>query len=184
MKSEAIEESYPLSPMQQGILFHAIYAPQSRLYHRQEAWALQEDLNAAAFRQAWLRIVARHPILRTSFRWNDLAAPLQEVHRHVTLPWEAQDWRGFSVTEQDERLAADRKRGCQLDQAPLMRVAPFRAGEADYRFTWIFHHLLLDGGSRQALTQEVFALYEAIRRHRPPRWSPRRAPTSSPPTRC
>jgi amino acid adenylation domain-containing protein len=172
MRAETIIDSYPLSPMQQGMLFHGLYAPQSRVYIRQLVCALHEDLKVAAFKQAWRQVVERHAILRTGFRWEVPDGPVQEVHRHVTVTWDEQDWRSFSAGEREERVAAyltaDRRRGFRFDQAPLMRLALFRMDEADYRLVWTNHHILFDGRSRLLLLKEIFAAYEALGRDRDP----------------
>ena len=69
MKPKNIEDMYPLSPMQQGMLFHARYAPDSALYFVQWATVLRGDLNAPAFQEAWQAAIDRHPALRTIFIW-------------------------------------------------------------------------------------------------------------------
>ena len=170
MNREHPEDSYPLSPMQQGMLFHSLYAPQSGMYVQQAICGLHEDLQIAAFERAWQRIVARHPVLRTRFRWDDGAEPCQEVQREVSLPWEYHDWHGVSAGQQDNRLEAfleaDRRHGFVLTEAPLMRLALFRVAEADYQLVWTSHHALLDGRSRLVLLKELFALYEAFCRGR------------------
>src|SRR5262249_472498 len=93
--------------------------------------------------------------------------PLQVVYRRVQLPWEEQDWRGVSPTGQEERLRAylqaDRERGFELSQAPLLRLALFRLPEDTYQLAWSHHHLLLDGWSLPILFKEVLALYQALR---------------------
>src|SRR3990172_8465745 len=106
MKAENIEDSYPLSPMQQGMLFHTLYAQQSGGDIEQVICALHENLNAVAFERAWQRVVEQHPVLRTSFRWEGLDEPLQQVHHQVRLPLEQQDWRGLSAKERENRLHA------------------------------------------------------------------------------
>src|SRR5262245_15597571 len=80
MKVEEIENSYQLSPMQQGMLFHSLYTQQSGGYIEQIICALHESLDVSAFKRAWQRVAERHPVLRTSLRWEGLNAPLQEVH--------------------------------------------------------------------------------------------------------
>jgi amino acid adenylation domain-containing protein/FkbM family methyltransferase len=178
MKTEVIEDSYPLSPTQQGMLFHSLYAPDSGVYVQHLAFALHEGLDIPAFKKAWSRAAERHPILRTAFRWEGLDDPLQEVRRRVSVPWEEQDWRGLNASEQNERLAAylaaDRRRGFALDEAPLMRWALFRTAEADYRFIWTFHHALIDGRSCLILSREFQSLYESFcRDHEPVLREPR-----------
>ena len=170
MNREHPEDSYPLSPMQQGMLFHSLYAPQSGMYVQQLICGLHEDLQVAAFERAWQRVVALHAALRTRFRWDGSTEPCQEVQREVSLPWEYHDWRGASAGQQDDRLEAfledDRRRGFVLTEAPLMRLALFRVAEADYQLVWTSHHALLDGRSRLVLLKELFALYEAFCRGR------------------
>src|SRR6266480_2208173 len=90
----SIEDSYGLSPMQQGMLFHTLYEPHAGLYIGQVIFDLHDqDLNIPAFQKSWNHVVARHPTLRTSFHWEGSEAPLQQVHASVDLPFEFEDWR-------------------------------------------------------------------------------------------
>ena len=166
MNVKNIEDSYPLSPMQQGMLFHSLYAPQSGVNIEQMICSLHEDLNVVVFKRSWQRVVERQPVLRTSFRWEGVNEPLQELHKHVTLPWVEQDWRGVSAQQQEKDLEAylqdDRRRGFEFTSAPLMRLALFRVAEADYKFVWTFHHALLDGRSFPLVLKELFDCYEAF----------------------
>lgn len=163
---EEIEDSYQLSPMQQGMLFHSQYAPHSGVDIEQMIFTLHENLKVSAFKQAWQRVVERHPVLRTSFRWEGDNQPLQYVHRQVRLALDEQDWCGLSAKEQKDHLQAylqaDRQHGFQLTEAPLMRLALFRVGESDYQFIWTFHHIILDGRSFPLVIEEVFAFYDAF----------------------
>src|SRR3982074_202923 len=87
-----LEDLYQLSPMQQGMLFHTIYAPQSGVYFEQSIFTIKGEFDEAAFERAWQRVVDRHSILRSSFLWEELEKPQQVVHRRVVLPIEKQDW--------------------------------------------------------------------------------------------
>ena len=82
-----VEDIYPLSPVQQGMLFHALYDPKAGVYLEQMTFTLHGDLNASAFQRAWQRIVERHPVLRTAFVWQGLEEPMQVVRQNVKLPW-------------------------------------------------------------------------------------------------
>ncbi len=161
---ETIEDSYQLSPMQQGMLFHSLYTQHSGVDIEQMVCTLHENLNILAFHRAWQRVVDRHPVLRTSFDWEGEEL-LQNVYRE-RLPLEQQDWRGLSTKEQSDQLLAylqvDRWRGFELTQAPLMRLALFRLSESDYQLIWTFLHALLDGRCFPLLLKEVFAFYDAF----------------------
>ncbi|MBD1896805.1 non-ribosomal peptide synthetase [Coleofasciculus sp. FACHB-129] len=165
MKVENLEDIYELSPMQQGLLFHTLYAPKSAMYFEQYSWTVQGDFNALAFKQAWQSVIDRHPILRTAFFWEDLEKPYQVVYRQAELIWEEQDWR-HSQELQAERLEmflqADRDRDFDLSQAPLMRLALIRLANDTYQVVWSHHHILLDGWSGPLVFQEVYAFYQAF----------------------
>ncbi|HSL53916.1 MAG TPA: condensation domain-containing protein, partial [Pyrinomonadaceae bacterium] len=161
-----IEAIYPLSPLQAGILFHSVYDNSSSMYVSHLSCALSGELDIAAFKQAWERVVERHDVLRTMFVWEGLSTPLQVVRQHVDSPWVEHDWRHYAAAAQKERLQTylktDRERGFDLLVAPLMRLSLIRMAEDSYHFTWSHHHVLMDGWSAMRITGEVFALYEAF----------------------
>jgi len=170
MSKRNVEAIYPLSPMQQGMLFHSLYAPETGVYFEQLRATLIGPLDRAAFERAWGRVVERHAVLRTAFSWKSLDRMLQIVHRQVALPIDYQDWRGAPEAERDARLEAylqaDRQRGFDLGRAPLLRLALLRLADDRHILVWSHHHLLLDGWSMPLLLKEVFAFYEAFRQGR------------------
>jgi len=99
-KKKNIEAIYPLSPLQQGMLFHYVYNPQSATYFEQFSVKLQGDLDVVRFKEAWQTVVQRHSALRTSFVWKKLDRMLQVVQRTVDIPFIEQDWRNLSESEQ------------------------------------------------------------------------------------
>src|SRR5437899_2375758 len=162
-----VVKAYELSPMQHGMLFHAIGDPDSGVDIEQIVCLSDEPLNTAAMLRAWEWIVSRHTILRTAFVWEGVVEPLQQVYESVTIPSEIIDWRGADATEQAARwrrlLAADRRQGFELSRAPLMRLRIVQLDESSYRLLWTFHHALLDGRSFPIVLREVFAAYKAFR---------------------
>jgi hypothetical protein len=87
-----VESIYPLSPLQQGMLFHTLFAPHTGVYFQQLNCVLRGEIDAGALRKAWERVVARHGALRTCFLWEEVDNPLQVVRKHVKLPWQEHDW--------------------------------------------------------------------------------------------
>jgi amino acid adenylation domain-containing protein len=161
-----MEDLYPLSPMQRGMLFHALYQADSPVYFEQVSYQLRGRLNHSAFERAWQQVVERHPVLRTSFHYKGLDEPLQMVRRKARLPLVREEWTHLAPALQEERLEAflieDRKRGFQLDKAPLLRLAVFQLGAETHQVVWSHHHLLLDGWSVSLVVKEVLALYDAL----------------------
>src|SRR6202041_1517339 len=66
-KIDEIEDIYPLTPMQLGMLFHSLYVTEHAVYLDHTSYALPADLDLAAFERAWQVLIERHSILRTSF---------------------------------------------------------------------------------------------------------------------
>jgi amino acid adenylation domain-containing protein len=164
-KGGNVEDIYLLSPLQEGLLFHSLFSPESDAYLQQLRFSIRGDLDVAAFERAWQRVVERHAILRTGFVWERQEKPLQVVRRSVRLPWTELDWRGLAPQEQHERFAAlldeDRRRGFDFAKAPLLRMTVVRMADDAYELFCTLHHLLTDGWSTSILIKEIFAYYNA-----------------------
>ncbi len=154
---------YPLSPMQQGMLFHSLQVPGAGFYVNQRCIDIEGALDEKAFRRAWAEGMQRHTVLRTSFSWQDVREPVQIVEAIDDLKWQDLDWRGETTADQERLLeaflAADRKKDFDLTQGPLMRLALIKAGENHFRLIWTHHHILLDGWSVPLVLQDVLRLY-------------------------
>ena len=172
LRDGRIEDLYPLSSTQEGILFHTLREAGSNLYLHQFDVLLEGRLDVVCFARAWQKVVDRHSILRTSFLWEGLERPVQVVERAVRLRMQIEDWRESPAAEREARLAAfleaDRRLSFSLMDAPLMRLALIRLEAEKYHFVWSHHHLLLDGWSLNLVLREVLVCYEAFRRGEEP----------------
>src|SRR5689334_17139003 len=164
MSRERISAVYPLSAMQQGMLFHSVYDPRAGCYVQQMVCRLREEVDVVGLERAWQQTVDRYDILRTSFKLS-IDQSLQEVHPHVNISLTVFDLRSVAEEQQrheiDRYLQSDRVRGFDLSEAPLMRLAVFQLDEADYCMIWTFHHALLDGRSHHQVIKEVLSVYDA-----------------------
>ncbi len=171
-----IADIYPMTPLQQGLLYQSELAGDRPVYVVTLSCRLLAPLDAALFAAAWQAVVQRHTILRTAFAGLDLPQPLQIVLKEAPLPFTQLDWRDRPAAEIEAALAAlrDDDRAQPFDHArpPLMRVTLVRLGEDDYHLLWSFHHLLLDGWSLPLLVGEVFTIYEARQRGEEPALPP------------
>ncbi|MCQ8130951.1 condensation domain-containing protein, partial [Methylomonas rivi] len=156
-----LQDIYPLTPMQQGMLFHSLYEADAASYVSRFDVRLS-GLDAVRFAAAWQSMVERHPILRTGFvSQGDWPGPLQIVHKRVALPLRERDWRGRDDAESVlQRLIAElQSQGLQTVTPPLFKLELVRLDEDVYHLIWLSHHLLLDGWSSARLLGEVLAHY-------------------------
>ncbi len=151
----AIEDVYPLTPMQQGMLFHTLYEPQAEAYINQLRLDIQ-GLDLAAFGRAWQAAINRHDILRSSFHWLGLESAHQVIHRQIDLQLQVIEAADIDL----EALAAEeRSRGFELSAAPLFRLLLVRRGGENWHLIHTSHHILMDGWSNAQLLGEVIQHY-------------------------
>jgi non-ribosomal peptide synthase protein (TIGR01720 family) len=160
-----IEDVYPLSTVQEGILFHTLAARNNAMYLAQASWELG-DVDAATMAAAWQEIARRHPALRTRLMWELVDRPLHVVEREEHLPITLLDWSDRDPAVQaaalDDLIAAGQRRGFELSRAPVFRITLIRTGTAGWRILLESHHILLDGWSTVMLLGDVLAVYQAM----------------------
>ncbi|MGW5537840.1 non-ribosomal peptide synthase/polyketide synthase [Streptomyces sp. NPDC004009] len=161
-----VEDLLPLTPLQEGMLFHRLVGGPDDVYVDQAALLLDGVGDPGALAQAWQRVTDRTPALRTSVVWEGVPVPLQVVHRRADVPVTRLDWRELGEAERAERLtrlrADDLACGLDLGTAPLMRLTLVRLPDARTLLLWTSHHLILDGWSLAQVLTEVFEEYAAL----------------------
>lgn len=165
-----IADIYPLTPVQEGMLFHTVQAPRANLYTTRMTWEAG-DIEPDAYSQAWLEAARRHPALRTRIVWETVDRPLQVVDEQPRLGISRLDWSDRPVSEidgaLDTLLATARDRGFDLEHGPLLRITLIRIGARSWWVLLESHHLLLDGWSSALLLGDMLALYRSICDHQP-----------------
>ncbi|MGR3963997.1 non-ribosomal peptide synthetase [Pseudomonas sp. 910_23] len=164
--ASAIEDVYPLTPMQEGLLLHTLLEPGTGLYYMQDRYRINSALDPERFAQAWQAVIARHEALRASFCWNVGEDMLQVIHKPGSTPIEYLDWSAEPQDEQEPRLQAllkaEREAGFDLlNQAPF-HLRLIRVGEARYWFMMSNHHILIDAWCRSLLMNDFFDIYMAL----------------------
>jgi amino acid adenylation domain-containing protein/non-ribosomal peptide synthase protein (TIGR01720 family) len=153
-----IESILPISDAQHGILFHSLLAGGTDIYLTQLRCELNGSVDAAAFADAWRRVIARHGALRTAFVRDTQQHWLQITLKDAAFELVDEDWRGMPSAHASERAHSDR-RAFDLAAAPLMRVTLARTGERSWQFIWTSHHAILDGWSLAVVLRDLAASY-------------------------
>ncbi|MGY2411136.1 non-ribosomal peptide synthetase [Pseudomonas pergaminensis] len=164
--ANVIEDVYPLTPMQEGLLLHTLLEPGTGLYYMQDRYRINSALDPERFAQAWQAVIARHEALRASFCWNVGEDMLQVIHTPGSTPIEYLDWSEDPESEQEPRLQAllkqEREAGFDLlNQAPF-HLRLIRVGAERYWFMMSNHHILIDAWCRSLLMNDFFEIYMAL----------------------
>ena len=163
---EDAEDAYPLSKVQQGLLYHVLYDLSSGVYHEIFFYQVRCLLNFDLFTQAVQESVDRHPILRTSFHLEGFSEPLQIVHRHATPYVERFDWRHLSAAQQQQSIQdwTETEKRCvlRLQNSSLVRVIVHQLQDDVFQIVSSYNNILLDGWSEASLIAELLNRYSSL----------------------
>ncbi|MBT2283642.1 amino acid adenylation domain-containing protein [Paenibacillus polymyxa] len=162
-----VEDVYPMSDIQQGMVFHYMKNEGLGVYHDQFIYQIHEHrIQALNLRKVMMELINRHPILRTGFNISDFPVPVQySCERiHFDIQEVLLDSLDSESIEQEIRkyMELDRKRPFDIQHAPLWRLVIFTSQEESY-VGWIFHHAILDGWSVAVFMSELLNLYGALK---------------------
>ncbi|MFF1698767.1 amino acid adenylation domain-containing protein [Streptomyces sp. NPDC058257] len=166
MTRSPVEDVWPLSPLQEGMLFHAAFDDQGPdVYTVQSALDIEGPVDPARLRASWEALLTRHAALRACFRQVSGAQMVQVIARDVVLPWRTKDVSGLAESDEPaalEHLAeSERAEPFDLAAPPLLRLLLIRRGAHRHRLVITSHHILMDGWSAPVLIGELSEIYAA-----------------------
>ncbi|MDM5281496.1 amino acid adenylation domain-containing protein [Paenibacillus silvae] len=164
-----IVDAYPMSDIQQGMVYYGLHEAEHAVYHDQMIYQLQDSsFNIDAFQQALEMLAEKHEILRTGFQIADYDVSMQIVYRKVPIHVEMFNIQHLSQEEQsqwiDRYLEEDRKNLFVVEQAPLWRANVIKLGENDVAIALITHHAILDGWSVASFMTELAQVYFRLKK--------------------
>ncbi|MEG8182207.1 amino acid adenylation domain-containing protein [Nocardia terpenica] len=163
-----VEAVLPLSPLQEGFVFHAEHDDRHPdMYVLQQSYAIEGPLRVDVLERSVAALLRRHPNLRVGFRTRRSGQVVQVVYRDQQGAWAFHDLSGQPEGEIERVLRAERDRGVDLRRPPLVRFTVIRHGRDRYRLAMTNHHAVLDGWSVPLLMRELLALYAAGGDERP-----------------
>ena len=162
----AIEDIYPLSPMQEGMLFHALLNSASEMYFEQIMYRWEGGLDKDAVRKCIENILLRYDVLRTKFVHEGYGRPLQIVLKNVDVQYIYIDIREELKRDSSARIIKnyqqeDRNRRFDLRKDVLMRLTILRTGTSQYEFIWSHHHILMDGWCMGLIIEDFRKMYKS-----------------------
>ncbi|MCI0471201.1 MAG: condensation domain-containing protein, partial [Candidatus Aminicenantes bacterium] len=168
LTKENIKNIYTLSPMQEGMFFHALYDRSSYVYFEQLSYRLQGDLNINFVKKSLDELFKRYDILRTIFVQKKAEKVLQVVLKERGVDFYYQDISTGIDTNSYLREFKENDKGKSFDLSKdvLMRVSVFKTGTEEYEFIWSHHHILMDGWCVGILVSEFFEIYTSFQENR------------------
>ncbi|MFK7992826.1 MAG: condensation domain-containing protein [Granulosicoccus sp.] len=176
---DGIDNAYPLTPLQEGILYEVLKSPDSDIYVAYVLIDIQGVLDESAFKQAWTETLNSHDTLRTRFIWEELDEPLQLVNSDASVCWESVDAMVSSgnqsmvdntgVATLDEALIKERwlhherTTSLSLSEQPPLRFRLIKFSPQRASLIWTVHHLLADDWSTPVVLKHVLEHYSAIK---------------------
>jgi len=164
-KKQKIDAIYPLTSMQQGLLFHHLTHKEDQGFLHVQC-KLSGTVDPKTLQKAWEALIQRHPILRTSIHWKNIQNPLQIVRPEKKMNWSFMDWTHLDAKEVIPELSVlkqkQQREGVNLEKAPLAEISLIQIQKNQWYLLWSCHHILLDGWSSSTLFRDVFAFYHAL----------------------
>ena len=163
---EGLDNAYPLTPLQQGMLYEVLKNPNSNIYVAYIDIDITGALDVEVLKQAWLSTVQQHETLRTRFLWEGLDEPLQLVNSSPELDWTEYD-AGRAPPSSPEStldywLGHEQSEPLRLSDSPPTRFRLVRFSEHKSTLIWTVHHLLADDWSVPLVLQTVAEHYHRI----------------------
>lgn len=165
-KKPKIEAIYPLSAMQEGLLFHHLMEQGNDKGFLIVQCNIEGNLAIPEFKKAWEQVVHRHEIMRTSVHWKKVKQPILLVQPKKDIEWSFIDWQQNNIEIQANDFKSykeERKKiGASLDKNPLSKITLIQKSANSYYFLWECHHLLLDGWSSTIILRDAFSYYKNL----------------------
>ena len=168
------EDFYPMGRIQQGMIYHNVLLANEGIYIDQFLHFVNNELSYNTIHKAFLILVKRHPILRTSFNFSDFPIPIQIIHKPNNKVLPNFTFTDLSHTNEDgqkeyltQLLERCRKQGFNINQPGLWKLYIIKLGTDSTALFWTFHHSIIDGWSNASLMKEFKSLYDSMEREEP-----------------
>ncbi|MGI5220569.1 amino acid adenylation domain-containing protein [Nocardia sp. CA-290969] len=156
-----IADVLPLSPLQEGLLFHALRDGAADVYTLTARFELAGPVDPDRLAAAFADVLRRHPNLGAAFRYDQADQPVQVIPRDPRVAWRVADLRDRPDAA-DRALALEKEAGAELfdiGAPPLLRALLIRLSDTVHRLVLTAHHLLADGWSVPIVLREMLARY-------------------------
>lgn len=124
--------------------------------------SFQGNLNIEYLERAFLKLLTRHEILRTTFHF--IKGQLKQKIRHVDeiyTPFEIIDLRTYTDPEfvKNEIINSQFNTVFDLEYGPLYKICLVLKSDDQFLFVLTIHHIIIDGLSNEVILDEISGYY-------------------------
>lgn len=171
-KPNEIEVIYPLSPMQEVMLYNFVtYEGKGKAFVNQLTFYINGNLDIELFQECFNRLIARYDILRTVFIYKKVQRPRQVVlkERYARIFYEDISRLEESVKKLSIEAASgkDIEKGFDITKDLLIKISVFKVDDEKYNVICSYHHIIADGWSLNIILNELMYTYSALKENRP-----------------
>ncbi|KAL4969111.1 nonribosomal peptide synthase Pes1 [Aspergillus stella-maris] len=154
-----VEDIYPCSSIQEGILFSQLRDPHEYIFNVIfEVCRPQESIDLTRLKNAWSIVVARHPSLRTVFidsccKGGSFDQVVVKQANPATVEIECDDFDAFG------KLGTTRLQSSKKSLAPHHQLVFCKTSSGRVLVKFEMNHLIVDGGSFSILLKELALAY-------------------------
>ncbi|NBI30764.1 amino acid adenylation domain-containing protein [Chengkuizengella marina] len=160
-----------LTPMQEGMLFHSLYDQEGTNYREQFAFFIEGNVDTDVLKQSWQKVINRHEVFRTDFRWKESKVPIQIVLLEKPMEVYEEDITGLEEEAKESYIEKfkqiDLKKPMDFEQGKLNRISIIKIAQERYFICWTFHHILLDGWSVPIVISDFIKSFLIMRNGEP-----------------
>ena len=161
-----IENIYPLTPLQYGMLFHNLYETDSSAYIIQLEFKIYKNIDPEIIKKALKLLSAKYSVLRTLFVYEKVKDACQVVLKERELEFDYIDLSNKKIYEQEalvkELLTSDVAKGFDLQKDTLIRLKCIKLSDKQNLLVFSNHHIIMDGWCNTILFKELFNFYERM----------------------
>ncbi|MDQ0273779.1 non-ribosomal peptide synthetase, partial [Cytobacillus purgationiresistens] len=161
-----VQNIYPLTPLQEGILYHHLMDNTSKSYLEQMVLSIKGVIEPHILERALQLIIDRHEVLRTIFKSKKLERPLQVVLKSRKAKIKHEDFSHLTLQDQKSIIEKYRtlelEKGFDLSKEQLFRITVLKVNEHEFKLLLTFHHIILDGWSVAILLEEMMKAYLSL----------------------
>ncbi|WP_442591972.1 amino acid adenylation domain-containing protein [Pedobacter sp. AW31-3R] len=160
-----LRDSYVLSSSQRRLWILSQFEEGSQAYNMPGVYFFEGELDEGALEWSFFNLIARHEILRTTFREDEELTVRQYIHQPSESRFilKKSDLRAAALSDEEihQLVREELLQAFDLAAGPLLRASLYQLEDQKWIFSYTMHHIISDGWSMGVLITELLNLYNS-----------------------